>query len=234
MPDNCFFRLKSSGCPVRFCTNETQIPKGAIAARLQKLGFELTANEIFPPAPAVVAICRDRGLRPHLLVHPDVLEEFDSVHQTDPNCVVIADAADSFSYENMNRAFRVLLSLDDPILIALGRGKYYKHGDGLMLDVGPYMKALEYSCDVEAEVVGKPSSSFFLTALKDMGVKPENALMIGDDIVNDVGGAKACGMRGVQVRTGKYRPSDEPHPSVTPDGYVDNLAQAVELILKHR
>lgn len=30
-------------------------------------------------------------------------------------------------------------------------------------------------------------------------------MMIGDDIVNDVGGAQACGLRGVQVRTGKYR-----------------------------
>ena len=31
------------------------------------------------------------------------------------------------------------------------------------------------------------------------------ALMIGDDIVNDVGGAQACGLTGVLVRTGKYR-----------------------------
>jgi len=29
--------------------------------------------------------------------------------------------------------------------------------------------------------------------------------MIGDDIVSDVGGAQACGIRGIQVRTGKYR-----------------------------
>ena len=29
--------------------------------------------------------------------------------------------------------------------------------------------------------------------------------MIGDDLVNDVGGAKSCGMAGVLVRTGKYR-----------------------------
>lgn len=29
--------------------------------------------------------------------------------------------------------------------------------------------------------------------------------MIGDDIVNDVGGAQQCGMRALQVRTGKYR-----------------------------
>jgi len=29
--------------------------------------------------------------------------------------------------------------------------------------------------------------------------------MVGDDIVYDIGGAQACGIRGVQVRTGKYR-----------------------------
>jgi phospholysine phosphohistidine inorganic pyrophosphate phosphatase len=29
--------------------------------------------------------------------------------------------------------------------------------------------------------------------------------MIGDDIQNDIGGAQACGIRGVQVRTGKFR-----------------------------
>lgn len=29
--------------------------------------------------------------------------------------------------------------------------------------------------------------------------------MIGDDLVNDIGGAQQVGMKGVQVRTGKYR-----------------------------
>ena len=29
--------------------------------------------------------------------------------------------------------------------------------------------------------------------------------MVGDDIVNDVGGAQSCRIMGIQVRTGKYR-----------------------------
>ncbi|KAM6951762.1 phospholysine phosphohistidine inorganic pyrophosphate phosphatase-like [Aplochiton taeniatus] len=96
------------------------------------------------------------------------------------------------------------------------------------------MKALEYACDVEAEVIGKPAPMFFRSVLNDMGIPPQEALMIGDDLVNDVGGAQHCGMKGVQVRTGKYRPSDERHPEVTADGTVDNLAEAVDLILKQR
>ncbi|XP_058841180.1 phospholysine phosphohistidine inorganic pyrophosphate phosphatase-like [Acipenser ruthenus] len=82
---------------------------------------------------------------------------------------------------------------------------YYKETDGLKLDVGIYMKALESACDIEAELVGRPAKVFFQSALADMGVEPHQAILIGDDLVNDVGGAQQCGMKAVQVRTGKYR-----------------------------
>ena len=80
---------------------------------------------------------------------------------------------------------------------------------------------------------GKPSADFFLAALADMGVRAEDAVMVGDDIASDVGGAQRCGMMaGILVRTGKYRESDEKHPHVKPDKIVDNLAAAVEVILE--
>ena len=31
------------------------------------------------------------------------------------------------------------------------------------------------------------------------------AVMVGDDVLNDVGGAQRCGLMGILVRTGKYR-----------------------------
>uniref|UniRef100_W5MN50 Phospholysine phosphohistidine inorganic pyrophosphate phosphatase n=1 Tax=Lepisosteus oculatus TaxID=7918 RepID=W5MN50_LEPOC len=198
-------RIKASDLKLRFCTNETQATRGRFVAKLQKLGFDISVSEVFSPAPAALSILVQRGLRPHLLVHDDVLPEFDEVDKSNPNCVVIGDAADNFSYQNLNDAFRVLIGLEKPILFSLGRGRYYKETDGLKLDVGVFMKALEYACDIEAEVVGKPAKMFFLSALADMGVEPHEALMIGDDLVNDVGGAQDCGMKALQVRTGKYR-----------------------------
>ncbi|XP_078500149.1 phospholysine phosphohistidine inorganic pyrophosphate phosphatase [Lissotriton helveticus] len=225
-------RIKKSGLKLRFCTNETQATRGEFVKKLQRLGFDVSENEVIAPAPAAFRILQERGLRPHLLVHDDLIPEFDRIDKTNPNCVVIGDAAENFTYSNMNKAFQVLVGLQKPLLISLGRGRYYKETDGLKLDVGVYMKALEYACDIEAEVVGKPSRMFFLSALADMGVEPHQALMIGDDIVNDVGGAQKCGMRALQVRTGKYRPSDEHHPEVTADGYVNNLAEAVDVILQ--
>ncbi|XP_067225239.1 phospholysine phosphohistidine inorganic pyrophosphate phosphatase isoform X3 [Chanodichthys erythropterus] len=230
-------RLMDSGLIVRFCTNETQNTREKFVQKLRAMGFDISVSHVFSPAPALVRILRERRLRPHLLVHDDLMPEFDDVDTSSPNCVVIGDAADKFSYQNLNEAFRVLIGLEKPLLFSLGQGRYYKETDGLKLDVGVFMKALEvntvneYACDVQAEVVGKPSADFFQTVLNDMSLQPHEAVMIGDDLLNDVGGAQRCGMKGIQVRTGKYRPSDEKHPSVRADGYVDDLAAATDAIL---
>ncbi|XP_033371452.1 phospholysine phosphohistidine inorganic pyrophosphate phosphatase isoform X2 [Parus major] len=198
-------RIKASGLKLQLCTNETQATRENFVRKLRAMGFDISVAEVTAPAPAACRLLKERGLRPHLLVHDDLVPEFAEIDKTNPNCVVLGDAAENFTYANLNEAFRLLIGMEKPVLISLGKGRYYKETDGLKLDVGAYMKALEYACDVQAEVVGKPAKRFFESALAELGVPPEQAIMIGDDIVNDVGGAQQCGMRALQVRTGKYR-----------------------------
>ncbi|KAG8223869.1 hypothetical protein J437_LFUL005433 [Ladona fulva] len=225
-------RLRKCGLKLRFVTNETQLSRHDLTEKLRRIGFQLHENEVFPPAPAMVETLKGLRLNPMLLVHPKVLIDFKDVDQSNPNCVVVGDAAEHFTYERMNSAFRLLMELKNPKLFTLGRGRYYLEEDGLCLDVGCFTTALEFATGLKAEVVGKPSSSFFATPLKDMGLDSSEVVMIGDDIESDVGGAQKCGMRGVLVRTGKFRPErDENHPNVKPDAVVNDLAQGVELIL---
>ena len=40
------------------------------------------------------------------LVDPAAMEDFDGVETKDPNCVVVGLAPDSFTYDNMTKAFR--------------------------------------------------------------------------------------------------------------------------------
>uniref|UniRef100_A0A8C3UKP3 Phospholysine phosphohistidine inorganic pyrophosphate phosphatase n=1 Tax=Catharus ustulatus TaxID=91951 RepID=A0A8C3UKP3_CATUS len=197
-------RIKASGLKLQLCTNETQATRADFVRKLRAMGFDVSVAEVTAPAPAACRLLQERGLRPHLLVHHDLVPEFAEIDKTNPNCVVLGDAAEHFTYANLNEAFRLLIGMEKPVLISLGKGRYYKETDGLKLDVGAYMKALEYACDIEAEVVGKPAKSFFESALAELGVPAEQAVMIGDDIVSDVGGAQQCGMRALQVRTGKY------------------------------
>ena len=127
---------------------------------------------------------------------------------------------------------KVLLKSSSVPLYSLGKGKYYRQDDKLQLDVGAFAAALEFASERRALVCGKPDPSFFRAGLSSLGLEATEVVMVGDDIVSDVGGAQAVGMRGVQVRTGKYRSSDENHSTVKPDLIVDNLKQFVDVILK--
>lgn len=66
------FRLRESGLKVRFVTNETQDSKASLVTKLQRMGFELTEDEVVAPCPAMMHELKAKGLRPHLLVHPNV------------------------------------------------------------------------------------------------------------------------------------------------------------------
>ncbi|CAH1406040.1 unnamed protein product [Nezara viridula] len=227
--------LQSAKIPFRLVTNETSRPVNKILSTLNMLGYEVTEEDLISPVPAVVKILKNDNLRPFLLIHPEVIPDFGDIDTSNPNCVVMGDAAECFQYNFLNECFRQLMGMENPILFSLGQGKYFRDEDGLALDVGPFCKAIEYATGVKATVVGKPSPQYFLDAVCDLKLQPNEVVMIGDDIVSDVGGAQNCGLRGVLVRTGKYmRDRDEPHESVVPDGIVDNLQEAVNLILKHK
>lgn len=54
-------------------------------------------------------------------------------------------------------------------------------------------------------MVGKPESVFFRSAIESFGEEITQAVMIGDDVRDDVLGAVNAGMLGILVKTGKYR-----------------------------
>ncbi|ABN58144.1 MULTISPECIES: TIGR01458 family HAD-type hydrolase [Methanoculleus] len=167
-----------------------------------------------------------------LLTTPDARTDFEEAGITaveeGADAVVVADAGDCLTYECLNRAFRLLIGGAD--LVALEKDRYWMGADGLMLSAGPFVTALEYAAGKEAEVIGKPSPAFFLRALRDIGAEPGEAAMVGDDIVTDIGGARACGMKGILVKTGKYREETVRHSGITPDLVIDSLADLPEYI----
>ena len=50
---------------------------------------------------------------------------------------------------------------------------------------------------------GKPAADVFLAALNRLEVAPQNAVMVGDDRINDIEGARAVGMRTVLLARGE-------------------------------
>jgi HAD superfamily hydrolase (TIGR01458 family) len=223
--------LRATGAAVRFVTNTTAHPRRAILDRLQRLGFDPAPHELVTPATLAVRRCLDRGHRRVALVMNDaVKEDFAELEETetDVQAIIVGDLGDAFGYGILNRAFRHLM--DGAELIALQRNRFWLTPDGLSLDVGPFVAALEYASGAEAYVVGKPARGFFDATLAGIPVESARAAMVGDDVESDVGGAQRSGLAGVLVRTGKFRDDVVRASGIRPDAVIDSIADLPALL----
>lgn len=221
-------RLRASGLPLRFLTNTTRTPSTILFAKLQRMGFTLAASEIQTAALAARTLVRNRGLRPLWLIHPDIAAEMGE-NDTEPNVVVLGDMGTHFTYPILNHAFRLLM--EGLPLMAMARNRYFMEPDGLSLDMGAFVAGLEYSAGITAEITGKPAPAFFNAALAELGIAPAQAVLIGDDLSDDIGGAQAAGIPGILVRTGKFRAGDDAHPDIRPAAIYDDFTAVVDALL---
>ena len=201
--------------------------------RLGNLGFNVPIDHIFtPPIAALDKMKRTGKRRCFLLTMGDVNKDFQdagiTIAGTDVNFVIVGDAGEKFSFENMTRAFRLILNGAE--ILALEMDKYWADSSGLVLSAGPFVAALEYATDKDAELMGKPAPSFFELVLRELGVKPEEAAMIGDDILTDIGGAQRVGMKGILVKTDKFREEVVKHSGVIPDLVLESIARLTKYL----
>lgn len=222
--------VRDRDIPHLFVTNTTSRPRTAVVEKLAGMGIEVGADSLFTPPLAARQWLIEKQSSPVALFVPDATwNEFRDLlvipdEQDGPvSAVVIGDLGEAWDYARLNRALRLLVANPDCELIALGMTRYWQAEDGLRLDTGAFVTALQYASGHSPVVMGKPSAGFFHAALEQLQVSPEDAWMIGDDIQSDIGGAQAAGIRGVLVRTGKFRSTDL-DGDVAPDAVLDSVA----------
>jgi HAD superfamily hydrolase (TIGR01458 family) len=195
--------LRERGLELRFVTNTTSRSRRQTLGRLESLGFELEPEQLITPAALARNRCVEAGHeRVALVMNEDVKEDFEGLTETDEGveAVIMGDLGEAFGFEILNHAFRQVM--DGAELIALQKNRFWMTPDGLSLDAGPFVAAIEYATSEDALVVGKPAEAFFDLVLEGMGIGPEAAAMVGDDVETDVGGALNAGLAGILVRTG--------------------------------
>jgi HAD superfamily hydrolase (TIGR01458 family) len=220
--------LRDGGHRVRFVTNNTTRARALLASELRAIGFDVDPEDISTTPLAAGRLLQGKRVLPLTMrsIHPDLAEYVELVDDgADAVLVGGADETDEtaevFSYDNLNRAYAEVR--EGARLVCLHKNRWWQTGRGPLLDAGAFVAGLEYAADVEAEVVGKPTAAYFEAALGEVNATPAEAVMVGDDVEADIGGAKAIGMQAVLVRTGKFRPAALREANPQPDGVVDSI-----------
>ncbi|MBN2469097.1 MAG: HAD family hydrolase [Anaerolineae bacterium] len=92
--------------------------------------------------------------------------------------------------------------------------------------LAPYLECAFFSADVAA---WKPAPVVFQMALDALGLRPEEALYVGDHPYFDVYGAQQAGLRGVWVRSAEWA-LRQPDLEITPDAILDRLPDLLDVI----
>jgi HAD superfamily hydrolase (TIGR01458 family) len=221
--------LRDAGHGVRFVTNNTTRARSELAAELRSLGIDLDENDVSTTPIAAGKLLEGLRVLPLTMssIRPDLAEHVTLVDEgAEAVLVGGADETDEtghvFAYDELNQAFAALR--DGARLVCLHKNRWWQTSRGPLLDAGAFVAGLEYAAQTEAEIVGKPTAAYFESALDELTATAGEAVMVGDDVEADIGGAKRVGMQAVLVRTGKFRPAALEEADPQPDAVIDSIA----------
>ncbi len=244
--------LDRRGFPFRIITNTSLVSRATLSRWGERLGAPVPAQR-FQSALSASADYTARahpGAPLYVLGSSDALTEFEgqrllsheeaSAPDARAAAVVVGDSPEALSYDNINRAFRLVRGGAE--LIGMHRNPWWLTPDGPTVDAGAFVVGLEYATGTPARIVGKPSRTGFgvaVTALRrevraagGPTLHRHEIAMVGDDVRTDVRAAQRAGLRGVFVRSGKHGPADveaaaRERGGRRPDAIAASLAEVV-------
>lgn len=224
-------KLRTKGYNLNFITNTDGRSIEDVYKSVVKKGLNIEFQELFTPVSAVKSFIKEnRDKKFYPLVNDFVLKDlnYDNVIKYNADYVIIGDFCDKVSYNEINKVFRMIKHGAE--IIALSKTLWYIDVDDYSINTGAFVKMFEIACDKEAILMGKPSEKYFNMALKRTNSKPENTIIIGDDINTDIFGANKLNVTSVLVKTGIFDEKILKESIIKPDFIIDNVNGLRELL----
>jgi NagD protein len=213
--------------PFLFLTNNSQRTRRDIVTRLRRLGFPVEEAHVFTSAvataqfvahqkPAGTAYVIGEGGLLNALHHRNF-----SIVDSDPDYVIIGEGR-TMTLETLENAVRMIM--DGAKLIATNLDPNCPTANGIRPGCGAIVKMLETATGATALACGKPSPIMFRAARKELDLRTEETVMIGDTMETDILGGVQMGYTTVLVLSGGSKAEDLVRFSYRPDHIFQSVA----------
>lgn len=219
--------------PYLLTTNTTRQSRITIWHHLKRIGFPIKEIDIITAPIAAAHWLKKKGVyRINLMVSGSTLHDFKDFKITShqPKYVIIGDIGKDLTFERLNNTFRLIMG--GAKILALQKNRYWQTIDGLTIDAGGVVAAIEYATKKRAKVIGKPNKEFFYQAAQLINLPPEELAVVGDDLESDIDGGKKAGMFTIMVKTGKFRKEIFKKSKIKPDIIFESIADLPNFISK--
>ncbi|HEY0868381.1 MAG TPA: phosphoglycolate/pyridoxal phosphate family phosphatase [Fimbriimonas sp.] len=216
--------LRRRGALVRFLTNNSSQTRAQFAAKLQGMGFEAHEEEAVGSGYGTAKLLAKEGVRSVFLVgEPGLVQTFReagiAATNAPANGIVTPNAPDDvdavvvgicrhFDYPLLNAAMQ-RIRRGARFVATNPDTTYPMEGDTLVPGAGSLVAAVAACSEQEPLVVGKPKPYLVEMVLGETGLRPEEALVVGDRLDTDIECGKAAGCPTFLVLTGVTKTAPE-------------------------
>lgn len=202
-------KIRSSGKKFSLVSNNTTHSPEELLSLLRSKGFDLGEDNLDTCMKVTREWLEKKKIESCFVLGNEALKKYleeQGVEVRGNSLVqsVVVGLDEELNFQKLITATRALVE-NNAHLVALHSNKVYKDSKGeIAPSVGAIVKALEYSSGKRGLIMGKPSIDFYRSVLRRLGTKPENSLMISDDPLSDLIGAKKLKIKTAFVLSGKY------------------------------
>lgn len=198
--------LRARGKKVAFLSNNSTLGADQVAHKLRQMGIDAAEDEVLVPTDWAGEFLRSRfGL---VSVYPIGSAR---IHRAigstghrlvdDPEgpCDVVFVARDlDFTYQKVETAARYLQA--GAALVTANPDLSHPEKGGLQVpETGALAASIASVTGARHQTLGKPGPYLFGKALDRLGLRPEQVVMVGDNLGTDMAGARAAGLSGVWI-----------------------------------
>lgn len=225
--------LQDRKIPFLLVTNTTRQSRITIWHHLKRIGFPIEETDIITAPIAAASWLKSRGIvSVNLFLSGSAVNDFKDFKITafNPEYVVVGDLGPDLTFDKLNNAFRLIMN--GAKILALQKNRFWQTGEGLTIDAGAMVAALEYATNKRATIIGKPRKEFFLQAAGKLKIPAQELAMVGDDLETDIEGGQNAGLFGIAVKTGKFREEFLQQSKIKPGAIIDSIAELPEFIIQ--
>ncbi len=226
-------RLKELGKKIVFISNNSTRSREEYMEKLRDLNLPIEIDEIMPATYALATYLSRKYPDKKVFVLgtlgliKELLWAGIKITEDEEKADLLVTGSDlNISYEKFKKATRILLA--GKPWIATNKDKLHPTQSGLVPGAGLIVGALSFITGREPEIIGKPSKNIVEEAIKKIGVKKEECIIIGDLIESDILAGKNAGIATALVLSGATNREDLKKSSIKPDYVLERLFSIFE------
>lgn len=231
--DRFIKKLRDSGRPFLVLTNNSIYTARDLHARLNRIGLEVPAENIWTSALATATFLNNQhpGGTAYVIGEAGLTTALHDagyvMTDLNPDFVILGETR-TYSFEALTKAIRLIN--DGARFIATNPDNTGPSPAGALPATGSVAALITKATGKEPYFVGKPNPLMMRSALNAIGAHSESSAMIGDRMDTDVLAGLEAGMETFLVLTGLTSRTDIDNYPYRPTNVVDSIADIVDLV----